>query len=107
MQRLQELRRGAEALGKEMKGERRLDKADKADTAFHNFSRQLGREIVEDEKQQHGARDKLARREMQEAKEWRKNKMNNLRFLYLISMLLSVPCLTVPLSKAFAGSSIP
>ncbi len=41
------------------------------------------------------------------AKEWRKNKMNNLRFLNLISMLLSVPCLTVPLSKAFAGSSIP
>ncbi len=41
------------------------------------------------------------------AKEWRKNTMNNLRFLNLISMLLSVPCLTVPLSKAFAGSSIP
>ncbi len=40
-------------------------------------------------------------------KEWRKNTMNNLRFLNLISMLLSVPCLTVPLSKAFAGSSIP
>ncbi len=40
-------------------------------------------------------------------KEWRKNKMNNLRFLNLISMLLSVPCLTVPLSKAFAGSWIP